>query len=140
MKPMKTNKAALLFCASLVLVAVFLIPIKAKADNWVELPEENWFNSDYTIVDRETGFVVVEVALGFNNDGHFAYHLLAIDCDTWNSVWLDLVSSQGRNYEINPKWRITPSLIFSIPQGRWFDTVARRVCPDRYNLPNGDIR
>ena len=75
MNPMKTKKEAIAFCASLVLVALFLIPIEAKAESWKEvIPNRYSYNSDFTFVDRGTGFIVVETA-DANNDGAFFYAL-----------------------------------------------------------------
>ena len=138
MKLMKTNKTALVFCASLVFGAVFLIPIAAKADNWIESSDGFWINIDYTFVDRSTGLVVIETGAD-NNDGSYDYDLVAIDCDIWYMYLLN-EETQSRNYVIYPDWRTASDLFNIIPQGSRIDYLARRTCPDRNNLPYGDIR
>lgn len=138
MKAMKTNNTTLVFCTCLVLAAVYLVPVETKADNWIESGKDYWVNFDYTFVDRGTGFIVVEVGLD-KHDGSYDYDLLAIDCDIWYFYVINEMT-QSRNYVIFPDWRTDPDLFFDMPPGTKIEHLAKKVCPDRYTLPLGNIR
>ncbi len=136
MKPVKNNKAALLVCASLVFGAVFLISIEAKADNWIELSQGSYLNSEYVFVDRATGFVIAEVYLESNQGRKI--DLMAIDCDNWYVYILSKNPGTG-DRELYPEWRTDASGQTSIPEGSPFQLLAETVCPNRTYMPFTDL-
>ena len=126
MKPAKHLKMGLSVLA-VVFGSVLLSSFEARADNWVEIdPSGFWYNSDSTYIDRETGFVVVEVA-ETNDDGSFSYFLDAIDCERWVIYGVGPLGEDG-NYNILPDWRTDPSLNLAIVQGSISGQLALRVC------------
>ena len=137
MKPIRTMKTGLLV-AAVVFGSVFLSSFEAQAENWIEIePGKIWRNSDYTFVDRRTGFIVFEIAEA-NDDDTFSYFLDAIDCDSW-VIYVLAVKDENGNYDIVPSWRTDPTLSGSIAPGSIINRIAVKVCPDLYNLPSAAI-
>ncbi|MEE8295086.1 MAG: hypothetical protein V3R64_05200 [Sphingomonadales bacterium] len=97
----------------------------------------HWYNSKYTFVDQETGFLVVEVAES-RKKSSFNYHITAIDCD--NRIAYPLTGMhQDRNYSFFSYWKTNPTLAIEIERGSFTDFVGKKLCPDRYKLPRGII-
>ncbi|MCH8173332.1 MAG: hypothetical protein IIA70_08520 [Proteobacteria bacterium] len=136
MKPMNTNKAALLVFASLVFGAVFLIPIAAKADNWIELSQGSYLNSEYVFVDRATGFVIAEVYR--ESDQGRKIDLMAVDCENWYVYVLNQNPGTG-DREIYPYWKTDMSTQTQISEGSPFQVLAETVCPNRTYMPFTDL-
>ena len=136
MKPMKTNKAALLVCASLVFSAVLIISYEAQAENWIEMFQGAYLNSDYIFVDRATGFVIAEVYRESNQGRDI--DLMAVDCDNWYVYVLSQNPGTG-DRELYPYWKTDMSTQTQISEGSSFQVLAETVCPNRTYMPFTDL-
>ncbi len=137
MNPARNTKPGL-WVKAIVFSVVLLTTSEVQAENWIEVRQgQVWYDSDYSFIDRETGFVVVEIAQ-FNNDGTYSYFLDALDCLSWVVHVLGKRDVNG-NYEIYPYWKTDERFAQYMPQGTNVDRVARQVCPNRYYLPYDDI-
>ncbi len=109
----------------------------AQKSSWVQVHQFNWYNSKYTFVDQETGFLVVELAEERRNGGFF-YNIEAIDCGLW--VGYPLTDrDEDQDYIFYSGWKTNPSGPVKIVPGSSVDFVAKNLCPDRYKFPRRNI-
>lgn len=134
---LKTSQITILF-SGLILAQVLGMPTAwAEKSSWVQVHQFYWYNSKYTFVDQETGFLVVELAES-RRKGGFNYSIEAIDCDRWVAYPLT-VRDQDRNYTFYTNWKTNRSGPIRIKPDSFADSVARNLCPDIYKLPQRNI-
>ena len=118
------------------LLGVFLYPQPTFSANWVEISSRGfYYNSDYTFVDRQSGYVAVETTESISSgDGSFFYQLSAIDCGRWNVIVV-AAREENKSYLVFANWRNRSDLRKVLNRGTYIDDVARQVCPNRNRLP-----
>lgn len=110
------------------------------AANWVEIsPRGYFYNSDYTFVDRQSGYVAVETTSRIDNpDGSYFYQLGAIDCNRWIIIAV-AGREEGEGYTVFQNWRNRSDLQQGMRGGSYIGDVANMVCPNRNRLPSGAL-
>lgn len=125
------------FILGAALFLALLLPLKTpQAENWIEMFQGAYMNSDYVFVDQATGLVVVEVFLETSQGKDI--DLMGVDCDRWYVYILSLNPGQGDRL-IYPDWRTDPSGQTQISEGSPFEALAETVCPNRSYMQVADI-
>ncbi|MCH7805597.1 MAG: hypothetical protein IH995_00435 [Proteobacteria bacterium] len=120
----------------IVFSAVLFISFEAQAENWIEMFQGAYLNSDYIFVDRATGFVIAEIYR--ESDQGRDIDLMAVDCDNWYVYVLSQNPGAG-DREIYPYWKTDMSTQTQISEGSPFQVLAETVCPNRTYMPFTDI-